>query len=731
MIAWLASYRLRILFRTAFLLLAVVTLAMALHVLQEEKQRGVDTYQGSFTKTKEQIAARLRHPSGQLALLNPPLPDRPGNAEGSPGSAPVHPVVLPFSAIDFDDQTKVRHAVEMAGCLVQYPHYGSLCVAVGNNPWAGGFIYAAGTFASGELTPHRIGDEYLDHAHRLRLEVSLRGQTYRWVAPFEPLADPGNPHREGVRGRFTGYVDLGQRNYHGARPLKEFRGWIWQSAECLPGQEGDHGAPAAGQDCLRRSFFSLRLPVEVLQDALFHRVKPQWPPADLDRIRVHVAVLPPGDGAPLFDSDAPGAVPPFSLNDLQPLLLPGERLIIRRAGAETNVIELSGRREPIADSPDTPIPLLSGLLGGILRRLPVDAPASPEPLEEDITTPLGTFRIILTGDARSVVQGLSLVAARLAWYVLAMLGALTLAWLVIEVGMIRPIARLTRRARGLSPSVQGSAGLTAFDFADLRGGDEMGILATCLNDLLRRVKEDAEREQIRAAQEKDMWHAVGHEIMSPLQSLMALHAHPEDPSQRYIQRMQQAVRILYGSASPSEAFQSSTMAFQVLDLDSFLRNVAENAACVGISGVTYRRGERAGDDGPVLVRADEYALEDVLAHILRNGERFRTPGTPLELSLTADEHGATLCIRNQGPHIDPDRLERIFEYGVSDPTAATTTSPPPPDADANAEAEGALAGRGQGLFVARTYMAKMGGTVVARNEPDGVAFVLTLPRHGG
>ena len=72
-------------------------------------------------------------------------------------------MLLPYSAIDFDDQTKVRNAVEMAGCLVQYKHYGSLCVAIGNNPWAGGYHlrrrhlcqYRAGA-------PHAMGDKYLD-----------------------------------------------------------------------------------------------------------------------------------------------------------------------------------------------------------------------------------------------------------------------------------------------------------------------------------------------------------------------------------------------------------------------------------------------------------------------------------------------------------------------------------------------------------------------------------------
>jgi two-component system, OmpR family, sensor kinase len=35
--------------------------------------------------------------------------------------------------------------------------------------------------------------------------------------------------------------------------------------------------------------------------------------------------------------------------------------------------------------------------------------------------------------------------------------------------------------------------------------------------------------------------------------------------------------------------------------------------------------------------------------------------------------------------------------------------------------------RGQGLFVAKTYMAKMQGGIWARNTADGVVFELRLP----
>lgn len=38
--------------------------------------------------------------------------------------------------------------------------------------------------------------------------------------------------------------------------------------------------------------------------------------------------------------------------------------------------------------------------------------------------------------------------------------------------------------------------------------------------------------------------------------------------------------------------------------------------------------------------------------------------------------------------------------------------------------------RGQSLFVAKTYMAKMGGTINTRNTADGVALVLTFQRLG-
>jgi K+-sensing histidine kinase KdpD len=113
----------------------------------------------------------------------------------------------------------------------------------------------------------------------------------------------------------------------------------------------------------------------------------------------------------------------------------------------------------------------------------------------------------------------------------------------------------------------------------------------------------------------------------------------------------------------------------------------------------------------LIVKADAYSLEDVITHVLNNASRYRLTGTPIvitvkELTTTVEVH---VC--NQGPNVPSALLDRVFEYGVTD--------------GGNSGDHGH---RGQGLFVARTYMAKMGGTIEVRNLSDGVEVLLTLAR---
>jgi two-component system OmpR family sensor kinase len=692
----LAAFRRRLIVRGVFLLLIVATLTLAVVLLKEEKERSLGNYQASLAKTQAEVVARLRHPAGQLALLNP------GRAQPQ---VPLRPLLLPYAALDFDDQGKASQAVETAGCSVQYPDGSSICVGIGNNPYAGGFIYLVGSFQATQLVPRERGELSIADVHRARVSLTRAGETERWIAPFERL---GDTDASLVRGRLTGFVD-DRQNVEAlpllARPVRDFRGWLWQSGRCA-----DPGG--AIDTCARRTFFSIRLPVQAWREALFASKRPAWPPADLDETLVHLQILAPDSSTPLFDSNAPGATVPLALSDLAQVLAPGETLVIGKVGGEAGkAVTLHGQRA----NPERWSPWLNQLIA----RLPVATATAPRLTRSDvIRTAAGSFGVTLEGDVGSVERTLSVVATRMSWYVGAMLAAIVLAWLVIEWGLLRRVTVLTRRAAAVSfnvnaPNVGHRIG--ALDLSDLRGRDELGILAGALADLLQRVQDDLRRETIRTRQEREMWHAVGHEIMSPLQSLMVLHPRSDDAGHRYVQRMQQAVQVLYSQASPSEALQAATLRVDALDLDQFLTHVAANAHFAGVTGVRYTP---AG--APVLVRADEFSLEDVLTHILRNANRHRTPATPIAIVIALGQAEGTVMVRihNRGEPIPAALLERIFDYGVSGAAAGVSGSSPPPGQ------------RGQGLFVARTYMSKMGGTVEARNEDDGVSLMLTLQPAG-
>jgi signal transduction histidine kinase len=103
-----------------------------------------------------------------------------------------------------------------------------------------------------------------------------------------------------------------------------------------------------------------------------------------------------------------------------------------------------------------------------------------------------------------------------------------------------------------------------------------------------------------------------------------------------------------------------------------------------------------GVQEPLVVKADEYSLEDVITHVLSNADRHRLSGSPIRITLSRTPDGADVRLHNQGEPIDASMLDAIFEYGVSEAVLA----------------DGALATagshRGQGLFVARTYMKTVG-----------------------
>ena len=203
-----AAFLRRTLLRLVFIGLLAGSAALVLQLLTEEKQRLQRAYEAGFRGQLDVLAERLRHPSGELLLLNL---DRP--ADDASGSVPLR---LPLGAIDFDDAAKAERAVEMSGCALRLAAGVEWCPGVGRRARAGAFVYAVVRLPMPPAVGRLPGQTDLDGVHRVLVELTHGEALQQWLAPVE-LAEPG-------RGQLAGFQTDADRLDRLARPDREFRG---------------------------------------------------------------------------------------------------------------------------------------------------------------------------------------------------------------------------------------------------------------------------------------------------------------------------------------------------------------------------------------------------------------------------------------------------------------------------------------------------------------------------
>lgn len=243
---------------------------------------------------------------------------------------------------------------------------------------------------------------------------------------------------------------------------------------------------------------------------------------------------------------------------------------------------------------------------------------------------------------------------------------------------------------------------------------EIGTLARIFDLLIRRSRTRStnalnrnrrKADELRVAEaqvlnRKAILEAIGHEIKSPLQSLLTLMAEDAE-AQKYLERIRRAVNALYDAASVETGLKSEDIVIARHDLGAFLSRLAVNLTVNG-KPVVYK-----GDPAGIFVEFDPIQLEQILDNIIDNAMRYRMGNTNIELRLTNGEQGLELAVFNQGPGIANADLERIFGLGVSDSESGENT--------------------GLGLFASRAYALAMGVTLDAKNVDRGVAFTLQFP----
>jgi two-component system OmpR family sensor kinase len=105
-------------------------------------------------------------------------------------------------------------------------------------------------------------------------------------------------------------------------------------------------------------------------------------------------------------------------------------------------------------------------------------------------------------------------------------------------------------------------------------------------------------------------------------------------------------------------------------------------------------------------------LRQVLGNVVRNALVHTPPGTPVEVSLSIEDHRAVIEVADHGPGIQGDRPDRIFErFHRSDPGRSRD--------------EG---GSGLGLSIAAAVVTAHGGTIgIHPTDGGGATFRIELP----
>jgi two-component system OmpR family sensor kinase len=293
--------------------------------------------------------------------------------------------------------------------------------------------------------------------------------------------------------------------------------------------------------------------------------------------------------------------------------------------------------------------------------------------------------------------------------VLAAIGLI--AWLLVRLGL-RPLDRMTNTAAAIA-----EGDLTArVDTSHPK--TEVGRLGNSLNTMLGRI-EASFNEQARA--ETRLRRFVGdasHELRTPLTSirgyaeLMRSGVVADDPGRvNALGRIEsEAARmgvLVEDLLLLARLDQGRPLERAPVDLVKVLDNAVADARVSDPDRTwTLQHG------GPLAVVGDHQKLQQVMSNLLANARTHTPRGTAIEIDLEASATEAVVTVRDHGPGIPPDDLDRIFERFAR--------------LDAGrARAQG---GTGLGLSIVRSIVESHNGTVAVANDATGGAvFTVRLP----
>ncbi len=250
--------------------------------------------------------------------------------------------------------------------------------------------------------------------------------------------------------------------------------------------------------------------------------------------------------------------------------------------------------------------------------------------------------------------------------------------------------------------------------------DEVGRLGHAFNGMLSQIEAAFQKKELSEDQLRQFVADASHELRTPLTSIRGyaeLYRRGALPSS-------EAVGDAMGRIE-NEAARMSVLVDDLLllaRLDQGRPLEQEPVDLVSVAGEAVRsvgvidpeRPVQFDHDDQVVVVGDPMRLHQVVTNLLDNA-RFHTPaGTPVQVTVHADDGFARIRVADRGPGLDPEVAARVFERSFRGEGVAKRH-----------------AGSGLGLSIVAAIAEAHGGTAAVTSRPgEGTVFTVSVPLTG-